>query len=94
MLINKVMNRAKFLNLLQLKIIEEHYAVSSLYQPKEFGEAFLIFVSKGGPKILREALDKLEYEIGCYLDESRDYSHQELCEIKEELELYEEIKYL
>jgi hypothetical protein len=88
------MNRVKFLNLHQLKIIEELYSVSSLYQPKEFGEALLIFVKIKGPQTLRKALDKWEHRVNYFVEKDHDYSHEEMCNIKEELKNLDEIKSL
>jgi hypothetical protein len=88
------MNRVKFLNFLQLKIIEEHYHVSSCFEPDDFHKAFMTFVKKGGPQILRKALDYHECRIKYYLEQGHDYSHEELCQISKELEEYEEIRQL
>jgi hypothetical protein len=79
------MNRVKFLNMLQLKIIEEIYNVSSLYQADKFQIAFTYFLEKKGPQQLRKALDNWELRAQYYLDQKHEYTHEELCEIKKEL---------
>jgi hypothetical protein len=88
------MNRVKFLNLLQLKIIEEHYGVSSRYEPEAFHGAFMEFVERKGPQTLRKVFDNWEHRVQYYVEKRHNYTHNELCEIKKELEKYEEIKVL
>lgn len=73
-----LLNRVQFTNMLQLKIIEEHYGLSSLYQPEEFNEAFMNFVSNKGPQKLRNLLDKHEDLVEYHYKEDKPWTHNEM----------------
>jgi hypothetical protein len=80
------MNKVKFTNFLQLKIIEEKYNISSLYDPIDFGKSLLDFISKGGPQKLRKALEEHDDVIEWYQNEKDEYTHEEFLRIKQILE--------
>jgi hypothetical protein len=81
----EVMTRVQFTNMVQLKLIEEKYGLSSLFQPQEFGVAFLEFVSEKGPQKLREVLNEHEYIVDYHVSQDKPLTHEELVYLSKQI---------
>jgi hypothetical protein len=72
------MSMVQFTNMLQLKIIEQHYGLSSVFEPEEFNVAFMQFVANKGPQKLREILDEQDTLVEYHYNEDKPWTHEEM----------------